>query len=44
VVLNTSLNRQGEPIVCTPEDALTMFVGCDLQYLILEDLLVTKRQ
>jgi carbamoyltransferase len=42
VVLNTSLNRQGEPIVCTPEDALTMFVGSDLQYLILEDLLVTK--
>jgi carbamoyltransferase len=44
VVLNTSLNRQGEPIVCTPEDALTMFMGCDLQYLILEDLLVTKRR
>jgi carbamoyltransferase len=42
VVLNTSLNRQGEPIVCTPEDALTMFVGSDLQYLVLEDLLVTK--
>ena len=42
VVLNTSLNRQGEPIVCTPQDALAMFVGSDLQYLVLEDLLVTK--
>ena len=42
VVLNTSLNRQGEPIVCTPEDALAMFVGCNLQYLVIEDLLVTK--
>jgi carbamoyltransferase len=42
VVLNTSLNRQGEPIVCTPNDALAMFVGSDLQYLVLEDLLVTK--
>lgn len=42
VVLNTSLNRQGEPIVCTPEDALTMFVGSDLEYLVIEDLLVTK--
>jgi carbamoyltransferase len=42
VVLNTSLNRQGEPIVCTPVDALAMFVGSDLQYLVLEDLLVTK--
>ncbi len=42
VVLNTSLNRQGEPIVCTPGDALAMFVGSDLEYLVMEDLLVTK--
>ena len=44
VVLNTSLNRQGEPIVCTPADALAMFVGSDLEYLVMEDLLVTKRR
>jgi carbamoyltransferase len=42
VVLNTSLNRRGEPIVCTPTDALNMFYGSDLQYLFLEDLLVRK--
>lgn len=42
VVLNTSLNRRGEPIVCTPEDALNMFVECKLQYLLMEDILVTK--
>ncbi len=42
VVLNTSLNRRGEPIVCTPEDALNMFLGCDLEYLVLEDFIVTK--
>jgi carbamoyltransferase len=42
VVLNTSLNRRGEPMVCSPEDALNMFFGSDLQYLFLEDLLVTK--
>lgn len=42
VVLNTSLNRQGEPIVCTPGDALAMFIGSDLEYLVMEDLLVTK--
>jgi carbamoyltransferase len=42
VVLNTSLNRRGEPIVCTPDDALNMFVGCDLEYLIMEELLITK--
>lgn len=42
VVLNTSLNRRGEPIVCSPTDALNMFFGCDLQYLIMEDILVVK--
>ena len=42
VVLNTSLNRRGEPIVCTPADALNMFYGSDLQYLIMEDVLVKK--
>ena len=43
VALNTSLNRRGEPIVCTPGDALDMFFGSDLQYLAMEDFLVTKR-
>jgi carbamoyltransferase len=42
VVLNTSLNRRGEPMVCSPEDALNMFYGSDLEYLIMEDVLVTK--
>ena len=42
VVLNTSLNRRGEPMVCSPADALNMFFGSDLQYLIMEDILVTK--
>ncbi|MBN2706306.1 MAG: carbamoyltransferase [Deltaproteobacteria bacterium] len=42
VVLNTSLNRRGEPMICSPTDALNMFYGCDLQYLMLEDILVTK--
>lgn len=42
VLLNTSLNRRGEPLVCTPMDALTMFFACDLRYLALEDLLIEK--
>ena len=42
VVLNTSLNRRGEPMICSPTDALNMFYGCDLEYLMLGDLLVTK--
>ena len=42
VVLNTSLNRRGEAMVCSPTDALNMFLGCDLEYLALGDYLVTK--
>ena len=43
VVLNTSLNRRGEPMICSPTDALNMFFGCDLEYLMMEDVLVTKK-
>ncbi|KON82014.1 carbamoyltransferase [Azoarcus sp. PA01] len=42
VVLNTSLNRRGEPMICSPTDALNMFFGSDLQYLVMEDVLVVK--
>ena len=42
VVLNTSLNRRGEAMVCSPADALEMFFGSDLEYLVMEDILVTK--
>ena len=42
VVLNTSLNRRGEPMICSPIDALNMFYGSDLEYLVMGDVLVTK--
>ncbi len=42
VLLNTSLNRRGEPMVCSPKDALDMFHGSSLEYLITEDVLVRK--
>ena len=42
VALNTSLNRRGEPMICSPTDALNMFYGSDLQYLIMQDILVVK--
>ena len=42
VILNTSLNRRGEPMVCSPTDALNMFFGSELQYLMMEDILVRK--
>ena len=43
VVMNTSLNRRGEAMVCSPTDALNMFFGSDLQYLIMEDIFVSKQ-
>ncbi|MDR2260881.1 MAG: carbamoyltransferase [Azoarcus sp.] len=42
VVLNTSLNRRGEPMICSPADALDMFFGSDLQYLAMQDVMVRK--
>ena len=42
VVLNTSLNRRGEPMICSPTDALEMFFGSDLQYLVMQDVMVRK--
>jgi carbamoyltransferase len=42
VLLNTSLNRRGEPMICSPDDALAMFFGSDLQFLAMEDFLVRK--
>ena len=41
-VINTSLNRRGEPMVCSPEDALTMFKESGLEYLAIGDFLVRK--
>ena len=43
VVLNTSLNRRGEAMVCSPLDALEMFFGSDRKYLVMEDILITKQ-
>ena len=42
VVLNTSLNRRGEPMICSPDDALDMFYGSDLRYLAIQDILIEK--
>ena len=42
VVINTSLNRRGEPIVCTPKDALMMFKGSGLGYIAMGNFLVSK--
>lgn len=42
IVLNTSFNLNGEPIVCTPADAIRTFFSCGLDALIIGDYLVRK--
>ena len=42
IILNTSFNLHGEPIVCTPEDALRVFDISGLEHLALENILLTK--
>lgn len=44
LVINTTLSRPGEALVCTPEDAISMFLGTDLNFMVLENLLITKRE
>lgn len=43
MLINARLNRPGEALVCSPEDAVNMFLGTDLDYMIMEGVLVTKR-
>jgi carbamoyltransferase len=42
ILLNTSFNMRGEPIVCTPSDALLCFVNSDLDVLVLEDFVINR--
>lgn len=43
VIINTSFNVRGEPIVCTPQDALRCFMRTDMDYLVMDHFLVDKR-
>ena len=43
VLINTSFNVRGEPIVCTPEDAYRCFMRTEMDYLVLENCLLTKK-
>ena len=42
VLVNTSFNVRGEPIVCTPEDAYRCFMRTEMDYLVLENVLIAK--
>lgn len=41
-VLNTSFNIHEEPIVCSPADAVATFLASELDYLVLEDILIRR--
>ncbi|MEW5818726.1 MAG: carbamoyltransferase [Cyanobacteriota bacterium] len=43
VIVNTSFNVRGEPIVCSPEDAYKCFMRTDMDYLVLGDYLFDKK-
>jgi carbamoyltransferase len=42
ILLNTSFNLHGEPLVCSPEDALSTFSRTKAKYLVLENYLLSK--
>jgi len=44
VIVNTSFNIRGEPIVCSPEDAYRCFMRTEMDYLVLEDFILDKRK
>ena len=44
VVVNTSFNVRGEPIVCTPEDAFHCFMGTDIDLLVVGNCLIRKEE
>jgi carbamoyltransferase len=42
VIINTSFNVRGEPIVCSPEDAYRCFMACNMDVLVLESFILYK--
>ncbi len=42
VIVNTSFNVRGEPIVCSPTDAFNCFMGTELDYLVIGDCILDK--
>lgn len=44
VIINTSFNVRGEPIVCTPEEAYRCFMRTNMDYLVMGNFLLDKKQ
>jgi carbamoyltransferase len=42
MLVNTSFNVRGEPIVCSPEDAYSCFMRTGMDYLVMENILFDK--
>jgi carbamoyltransferase len=42
VLVNTSFNVRGEPIVCTPEEAYRCFLGTEMDALVVGDFILLK--
>jgi len=44
VIVNTSFNVRGEPIICTPEDAYRRFMRTEMDVLVIEDFIIFKEE
>ncbi|MDH5533144.1 MAG: carbamoyltransferase [Candidatus Pacebacteria bacterium] len=42
IIINTSFNIRGEPIVCSPKDALNCFLETDIDFIVLDNFVVSK--
>jgi len=44
VLINTSFNVRGEPIVCSPEDAYRCFMRTEMDYLVIGNRILDKKE
>lgn len=44
ILVNTSFNVRGEPLVCSPEDAYQCFMRTEMDYLVLENCIISKAE
>lgn len=44
IIINTSFNVRGEPIVCSPEDAVNCFLKTDIDYLVIDQFICRKKK
>jgi carbamoyltransferase len=42
ILVNTSFNVRGEPIVCTPKDAYSCFMNTEMDYLVFDEMILAK--